>query len=269
MAACGSLQHLFDKKPMPEKPTRLESLATWDQIKPTKPIELSTFTEIFGELHFKETPECPKPSSPSSINTITNPHGDNKSLGFLFSTRKNHNMGCFSFSNSESLQLCTEGLGFESSDEVEDSKNQRGDDWRNEDGMENSIENLVRSTRNYTNETGAGSGFKMTRSAGSFPPPISCLGRSGKPSFSLRSYRHDGRFVLTEIEAPNYEILHASREDGRLKLHLAPRSEEITNEEEEEEEKEQEANEEQEQQQGGGGGGGEEKSSRALEICNG
>ncbi|KAJ6897242.1 hypothetical protein NC651_023187 [Populus alba x Populus x berolinensis] len=50
---------------------------------------------------------------------------------------KNHQYtGChkngdnFSRMNYESLQLCTEGLGFESSDDVEDLKNNIDDDWR-------------------------------------------------------------------------------------------------------------------------------------------
>jgi len=52
MAACGSLQHIFEN-PLPENPTTLlESLSSWNQIKPEKPIEQPSFTEIFGELHF-------------------------------------------------------------------------------------------------------------------------------------------------------------------------------------------------------------------------
>jgi hypothetical protein len=42
MAACGSLQHIFEN-PLPENPTMLlESLSSW---KPVKPIEQPLFTE--------------------------------------------------------------------------------------------------------------------------------------------------------------------------------------------------------------------------------
>lgn len=70
-----------------------------------------------------------------------------------------------------------------------------------------------------------GNRFISSTATGSFPPPISCMGRRGKPCFSLKSYRHDGRFVLREIEIPNHELLHALREDGHLKLHLFPSTE--------------------------------------------
>jgi hypothetical protein len=39
---------------LPENPTLLQSLS-FNKIKPVKSIEPSSFTEIFGELHFKES----------------------------------------------------------------------------------------------------------------------------------------------------------------------------------------------------------------------
>ena len=53
-----------------------------------------------------------------------------------------------------------------------------------------------------------------------YPPPISSIGRSGKPCVSFMSYRDNGRFVLKEVRTPIQEFLHAHREDGRLKLHF-------------------------------------------------
>lgn len=140
---------------------------------------------------------------------------------------KNHSSACFTPLNSEGLHLCTEGLGFESSDEVE-NLSERVDGWRNHDKVDPlkySHLDEDRNLRNCTNIVGAGYGFISSTATGSFPPPISCMGRRRKPYFSLKSYRHDGRFVLREIEIPNHEFLHALREDGRLKLHLFPSTE--------------------------------------------
>ncbi|KAG9128955.1 hypothetical protein Leryth_014723 [Lithospermum erythrorhizon] len=54
----------------------------------------------------------------------------------------------------------------------------------------------------------------------SFPPPISCIGGNGRPFVSFKSYRENGRFILEEVRIPQQEFLRASRENGRLKLHL-------------------------------------------------
>ena len=71
-------------------------------------------------------------------------------------------------------------------------------------------------------------------SGGGYPPPISCIGRSGKPWVCFRSFRSNGRFVLKEIRIPSQEFLHAYREDGRLKLHFVQPDDECLEEEEEE-----------------------------------
>ncbi|CBI28308.3 unnamed protein product, partial [Vitis vinifera] len=124
---------------------------------------------------------------------------------------RHRNSDSFSSMKSESLQLCTEGLGFESCDDVEDVHNEIKDDWENQE---------ERVTRHSPREN-AYTEFRRSRTqGGAFPPPISCIGKSGKPWVSFKSYRHDGRFVLKEIRIPNQELLHACREDGRLKLHF-------------------------------------------------
>lgn len=53
-----------------------------------------------------------------------------------------------------------------------------------------------------------------------FPPPLSSLNENGQPCFYLRPVRKDGRLELTEVKIQRPEILHAVRENGRLRLHL-------------------------------------------------
>ncbi|GLT82000.1 hypothetical protein SLE2022_004170 [Rubroshorea leprosula] len=208
MAAYGSLQHIFDN-PLPESPTLLESLSTWNQIKSVKnPVDPQpSLTEIFGELYFKEDPLTPSYS-----------YGDchKRSEGL-------------SVMNSESLQLCTEGLGVESSDDiVEDLREER----RSPEERLN-----VKCSKNM--ETGRSllcGEFRRSRTSGggTFPPPISCIGESGKPWFWFKPHRKDGRLVLREVRIPTREFLHSWREDGRLKMHFVHPNDEILEEEDEE-----------------------------------
>uniref|UniRef100_A0A5B6YLE8 Putative suppressor protein SRP40 n=1 Tax=Davidia involucrata TaxID=16924 RepID=A0A5B6YLE8_DAVIN len=240
MAACGGLQRIFEK-PLPN-PTLLESFSPWNQIKSMKPIEHSSFTEIFGELHFKETPESSSPlallSSPSSI-YLNSQAGVEKlnNEGNKDSHKKQYlgshkNSDSFSSMNSESFQLCTEGLGFESSDDVEDLMKDINEDWQNQERT--SITKHMQSENLWCE-------FRRSRtSRRAFPPPISCIGKSGKPCVCFKSYRHDGRFVLKEIRIPTQEFLHAYREGGRLKLHFVQSDDEIFEEEEDEDEENEE-----------------------------
>lgn len=125
--------------------------------------------------------------------------------------------------NYESLQLCTEGLGFESSDDVEYSKNDINEDWRYQ-------EEKVRITRHAASDD-----LSRPRSGRrTFPPPISCIGRGGKPRAIFKSYRHDGRFVLKEVRLPTFKFLHACREDGRLTLQFVHPNDETIDEAEDE-----------------------------------
>ncbi|XP_031112483.1 protein FANTASTIC FOUR 4-like [Ipomoea triloba] len=236
-AACGSLKHMFDN-PLPENPTLLESLSSsLKQIQSMNPLQDSSLTEIFGELHFKEHHSSSSPLSSSasssslfSVDTHTqNPqwldkektpnHSDSTSYYHQYKHGGHHD---FSSKNSDSLSLCTEGLGFESSDDIEDS-NDVDHDW------------LV------SKERPSFSRHELKRSRlgkGPFPPPISSIGRSGKPWVCFRSFREDGRFILKEIRIPTQEFLRACREDGRLKLQLIQSDDEIPEDEEEEEEQE-------------------------------
>ncbi|KQJ82519.1 hypothetical protein BRADI_5g09390v3 [Brachypodium distachyon] len=60
--------------------------------------------------------------------------------------------------------------------------------------------------------------LRRTRSGRAFPPPISVIGKSGRPWLSLRAQREDGRLVLREMQLPSQELLQQCREDGRFKL---------------------------------------------------
>ncbi|CAA2979287.1 protein FANTASTIC FOUR 1-like [Olea europaea var. sylvestris] len=262
MAACGSLEHIFEK-PLPENPTLLESLTSWKQVKSMKKVDDSSFTEIFGELHFKEKhasesssssplPQSSPSSSLSSNSTFfpdVNQQSDNEKLNREKRESPNSNnhdkaksptssyyptsrrSDSFSSVNSDSLSLCTEGLGFESFDDVEDLlRNDICNEFQHQE-----------ESKSFTRNTQTGSHWseysKRSRtSRGSFPPPISCIGRSGKPWVCFKSYREDGRFILQEIRIPTQEFMHACRENGRLKLQFIHSDEEILEDDEEEDE---------------------------------
>ncbi|KAI4322432.1 hypothetical protein L6164_022128 [Bauhinia variegata] len=260
MAACGSLQHIFGK-PLAENATLLESL-TWNQINPVKPIDQSSFTEIFGELHFKESSESSSSASSSIVNNISSLPSSSSKLDLIPQTQNSNlsqNDACgssseinqtpfsgslstshtkshkssdsFSSLSSESLQLCTEGLGFESSDDVEEMKNEMNACWQMQ-GEEVSVKKHLSSQFSF------GECRRSRVSGGEYPPPISCIGRTGKPWVCFRSYRKDGRFVLKQIRIPTQEFLHAYREDGRLKLNFVQPDDEFPEEDEEEEDDE-------------------------------
>ncbi|XP_027346999.1 protein FAF-like, chloroplastic [Abrus precatorius] len=227
MSACGSLQHIFENPSLPENPTLLESLS-WGQIKSIH--HSSSFTEIFGELHFNESPKLFPSFSSSSFSKINHrnltrnnqhisqtPSSSTPTTKHLESHKSSDN---FSSLSSENLHLCTEGLGSESSDDVEDLKINgvnSGECWES-----HQREKEGGNEKHLAMEDCCCHGEWRTRSRvyGEYPPPISCIGKTGKPCVSFMSYRDNGRFVLKEIRIPTHEFLHAHREDGRLKLHF-------------------------------------------------
>ncbi|KAJ7981178.1 Protein FANTASTIC FOUR like [Quillaja saponaria] len=258
MAACGSLQHFFEN-PLPASPTLFESLSPWNQIKPVK--------SIFGELHFEENSESSFSSSsfripisfsspslidlnhpnetekkirenyvgsenskrPSSSTSVSSPQKSNY-------TNSHTRSDSFSSSNS-SLQLCTEGLGSESSDEVELKNGTSA-------GRENQNKEVGVKKKLYSHYSF--SECRRSRTTGvELPPPISSIGQSGKPWLCFKPYRQDGRFVLKVIRVPTQEFLLAYREDGRLKLHfIQPNDGSLEDEDEDEEDEEEEEEEE-------------------------
>lgn len=213
MSTC-SLQKIFENPPLyAENPTILldQSLESWkNQIKPIQ--HSSSFTELFGELYFNETVSpkssplpSPKSSSSSSFPELIN-HANhipnNKSLGFGSENPLSNKMK-LSLSLKR-LNICKESLGFESSsDEVEEFEDEE-DEGRDEKNLGLEGKWLWKSGR--------------TKRLNEYPPPISCIGRSGKPCVRFKSYRENGRFILKQI--PIQDFLHAHREDGRLTLHF-------------------------------------------------
>ncbi|KAI3997225.1 hypothetical protein MKX01_009069 [Papaver californicum] len=263
MASCDSLQQIFET-PLPKKPTVIQSLSSpWNQIKPMrKPTEISSFSEMFGELNFEDNSSSsqrallPPPSTlfppppSSSSNKNLNPMLDHNneqleeknnllpSCSFLGGANKNReylNGGGgpkISYPSKKNLQMCTEGLGVESFDCTEEEK---------KDDSENQEKNKVmRSNGHHKSSHIMGHEFRRLSRTGArkFPPPISSIGITGKPGVSFRAFRQDGRFVLKEIRIPTQEFLHACREDGRLKLNFVHPQRRILEEQEEEEEEE-------------------------------
>ncbi|CAD5164702.1 unnamed protein product [Musa acuminata subsp. malaccensis] len=261
MAACGSLSSLFEK-PMPENPTLIDSLSSRNQIMPNEPVDNSCFTEIFGEIHFQETPAPPPATAADRAPSFdlsdldqncTGGHGDKSSLDSLLGLDKKQD-ACDSSSSSsnrgfppkksDKLQLCTERLGSESSDGVDDLMKDGGDEWSGGHRKEKiDAERLNSDGGHPRNCSGA------RTEPGGFPPPISSIGRSGKSWSYFRSFRQNGRFVLREVRIPTQDLLHASREDGRLKLQLLhPDEDEDDQEQDDDDEEEEEEQEEKGQQ---------------------
>lgn len=113
----------------------------------------------------------------------------------------------------DGLMLCTEYLGFESYDmrmsdnEVENKMTclAEEENERVETRRRKTKKNVVAPARETKRE---------------FPPPLSSLNSRGQRSFYLRPVRKEGRLELTQVMIDRPEIFHASREDGRLRLHL-------------------------------------------------
>uniref|UniRef100_M1A5C9 FAF domain-containing protein n=1 Tax=Solanum tuberosum TaxID=4113 RepID=M1A5C9_SOLTU len=253
MVTCGGLKHFFDK-PFPENSTILDSTSSWNQIKSMKPNKDSSFTEIFDELHSVSSfssnnlPPLSTTSSSSSSSSSTCSSYNNSSFSFEAihqsgvegknrdpiyppSSQKKHYKHSDSFSsrNSDCLSICTESLGFESCDDVEDIMNvlSIGNDQEHEEIRSTNIHNQGIISHEYTKIR------SRTNKGALLPPPISCIGRNGKPCVCFESFRENGRFILKEVKIPEWEFLHACREDGRLKLHIVQSDDEFFDEDEE------------------------------------
>ncbi|KAL9228589.1 hypothetical protein vseg_004149 [Gypsophila vaccaria] len=236
----SSLRHIFESN-IPENSSSsslFDSLPSFRHITSLKPPADHSFTEIFGELHFKDY-------SPSKIadeysggqqdeyrwenNEKVTEDGRN-----VYQGSYHRRSDSFSSLNSESLQLCTEGLGSESLGDVEDLKSDFPGPWQNhnrnynyDNNNNHSNDNKNKNSCMKNNRMGekmpvkgySGYQYRKGKSNGkTFPPPISCIGKTGKPCVCFQSFRQDGRFVLKEMKIPTHERLHASREDGRLRL---------------------------------------------------
>ncbi|CAA0810698.1 Protein of unknown function (DUF3049 [Striga hermonthica] len=202
MAAVSGLDHIFGK-PVTENQAFLESLSPWKR-NGTSAID-DSFTELFGELHFRET-ETRSSSFVSSGRADTGATNISPGPGPSPGRRKQGAYSdSFSSMSSESLSLCTEGLGFESSDEVETGDELGGAHLREGGGK-----------CPAGNSKGRHCVGKELR--GDLPPPIPGIGKNGKPWVCFQSVREGGRFILKEIRMPTKELMQARREDGRLRL---------------------------------------------------
>lgn len=122
----------------------------------------------------------------------------------------------------DGLMSCTESLGFESSDE------RRVDD-QVMDSIRNEERGLMVGSRKKWRRSG-----RRDEEVRKFPPPLSSMNRDGKPIFFLRPVRRDGRLELTEVKINRMEVLHASRQDGRLRLDMIRDVVDVEKDEEEE-----------------------------------
>nr|CAB3490937.1 unnamed protein product [Digitaria exilis] len=249
MASDGGLRRLFEK-PLPENPTLLEALSACHRNihhNNKQPIDPSSFTEIFGELHFQEKqqqqperaaavlphPEpTPLSSSPAPASWLDIANAaeaekskDDSSLDALLkpkpgstpATVKRSASFCLKKSSTASLLLCTEGLGSESTVDADDMFKDDGD---------SETAALKGTAANDTDVEAAAAVAEeeekeMRQQPKEFPPPIRSIGRGGKPYVCFRSFREGGRFVLLEVVIPGKELLQATREGGRLRLQFA------------------------------------------------
>nr|XP_016444165.1 PREDICTED: protein FANTASTIC FOUR 1-like [Nicotiana tabacum] len=246
MAACGGLNHIFTEN--------------------SKNFDSLSFTEIFEELDLKDNNSessfsssissfssnlPPLSASSSSLSSTSSSYNsssfsletihqsgiERKNKDPIYPTSSQHYSHSDSFSsrNSDILSLCTEGLGFESSDDVEDIMNylSNENEQEHEEIRSTCINSKLENQR--INHYEYSKRYSRTNKGSLLPPPISCIGGSGKPWVCFKSYREDGRFILKEIRIPEWEFLHACREDGRLKLQYIQSDDEILEEDEEEE----------------------------------
>ncbi|KAL8461303.1 hypothetical protein ACS0TY_032685 [Phlomoides rotata] len=188
MAACGGLEHIFNK-------SLALPLQSW------KSVDHHSLTEIFGQkdnylLHRS-----------NSDNSVIDHHKRNDTM------------------NSECI---SHELGFDDYLIKNDMNYYNNDHWKPQ-----------KTSADYNDEKYWCSSKRYSRKDfGTLPPPISCLGRNGKPWVFFKSIRKDGRFILKEIRIPTQEFLHACRKNGRLKMHFIHSDDEILDDDEDEDEDE-------------------------------
>lgn len=245
MEADDGLRRLFEK-PLPENPTLLEALSAWNRVHPKRPVDPTSFTEIFGELHFQEKqqqqpdhvarggvlpPPRPPPPPPVRAATVSSSSWidvaekskDDSSLDVLLrppkptpTVKRSASFSMKKSPSASSLLLCTEGLGSESTvDVLRDDDDELAAAFRHQEETRNDADVVDAGAANEEEK-------ENQRPPPSFPPPIRSISvRGGKPSVCFRSFRAEGRFVLVQVLIPGKELLRASREGGRLRLQFA------------------------------------------------
>lgn len=214
MAACRSLQHIFDK-PLPLKKhensheeslddsSSPSSIFSSSSLSPSSFASSSPFSCLSSASSFPKDFDPPKP---------------------YFQRRQHCHSDSFVLSVG-SLSLCTENLGLESCEDVEITINNNQSNLKKQQVVprKNIIRHKSDELSYYTKHS-----FRcitegepnISRITGEeIPPPISSIGRNGKPRACLKSFRYNGRFVLKKVRNPSQELyLRSCREDGRLKL---------------------------------------------------
>ncbi|KAJ0784305.1 putative The fantastic four family protein [Helianthus annuus] len=145
-------------------------------------------------------PLDPSPPLFSSCKHITPTKPIDGSPTDVFSGFNIHEKSDSIISPDHSSESLSEALGFESFDDVEDFN----DEW--EERHESVIKHAKTKISVEPN--------RSRISGKEIPPPISSIGRR----VCFKSYRYNGRLVLKEEKIQTQDILHAYREDGRLKL---------------------------------------------------
>ncbi|XP_012476626.1 protein FANTASTIC FOUR 3 [Gossypium raimondii] len=119
----------------------------------------------------------------------------------------------------DGLMSCTESIGLESCEErrilVDD------DDDDNDHHYHQQMVEFCERERDRWRKKRSNGKMRIERNYSKlFPPPLSSLNENGQPCFYLKPVRKDGRLELTEVKIQRPDILHAVRENGRLRLHL-------------------------------------------------
>lgn len=134
------------------------------------------------------------------------------------------------------LMSCTESLGFESSDEMLPSLDDLGRSSSNNYNYNYNSNNndikLNNEEQEYSSSSCGSSSIKSRclrrREKGvakrweerSFPPPLTSLSENGRRSFTLKAERKDGRLEIVGVMVEHPEMLCATRDNGRLTMHL-------------------------------------------------
>lgn len=119
----------------------------------------------------------------------------------------------FSQLSTQSLEMCTEGLGSETGSNNDDEI------MADLSCLSCEIQSSTTSTSNNNNNTRRGKAIPRPRKMekqGSFPPPLTLI--SGSDGIKLRPHREDGRLVLKAVAFSHKTHFRAERIDGRLKL---------------------------------------------------
>ncbi|KAF5207793.1 Fantastic four 3-like [Thalictrum thalictroides] len=142
---------------------------------------------------------------PSSISTATKQDSGAGSGGSLVE------ITCHGGGSIDRLSSCTESLGFESSEQMEEIIHESSSSSRSQ---------KLRMNANTTTSSSTIIDCRKTKD-GMFPPVLSSLRRNdGHKNYTsfLKPVRENGRLVLTQVTISRPDVFRVSRQDGRLIL---------------------------------------------------